>query len=364
MTLRIGIVGCGAVVERLYRGALRKVERRGIARVTALIDPNAERTAALRRDFRSAAAFATPAEAFAGGAPDLVIVASPPGLHAAHTLEAFAAGGHVLCEKPMTVGVADAERMVEAARAARRVLAVGLTRRVWPALAEARGVLEAGALGEPVQFTYREGFVYGWPVSTDAPFRRASAGGGVLTDLGSHVIDFLIALFGAPEVTGYADDAQSDGVESNCRATLAFPAARGTVQLSWSQPLVSGLRITGPAGELLLDPGHPEAVRVRQHGGAWAVRPNAATWPIDLRADGPRAVPHTRYDFIYHQLVSVLRAVDHGEPVPVSGEQGLHVVRAIDACYRGATPLDLPWLGAAEQATVDARHWSRRPWAA
>jgi predicted dehydrogenase len=239
-----------------------------------------------------------------------------------------------------------------------------MTRRIWPALTEARAILEAGTLGEPMHFTYREGFVYGWPVNTDAPFRRATAGGGVLTDLGSHVVDFLMALFGVPDVTAYADDARSEGVESNCAATLVFPAARGTAQLSWSQPLASGLRITGPAGVLLLDPGRPEAVRIRGRDGAWEVRHNAATWPTDLRLAGPRAVPRTRYDFVYHQLVQVLRAVVHGEPVPVSGEQGLGVVRAIDACYRGARPLALPWLSAAEQAMIDERHWNRRRWAA
>ena len=62
---------------------------------------------------------------------------------------------------------------------------------------------------------------------------------------------------------------------------------------------------------------------------------------------------------MYYQLVQALRAVVHGGPVPVSGEQGLTVMRVIHACYRKAIPLRRSWLTQAEQARADALHWSR-----
>lgn len=360
--LALAIFGCGAVVERLYRGALARLEARGIARVAALVDPNPERTATLKRHFRSAGTFATPAEAFAQVTPDLTIVATPPARHAEHTALALGAGSHVLCEKPMAILSRDAERMAAAAQANRRVLAIGMTRRLYPGLVDARALLAAGALGDELRFTYREGFVYSWPVSTDAPFRRATAGGGVLTDLGSHVLDLLSALFGTPSVAHYADDAHADGVETNCRIDLAFPGARGSVQLSWSQPLATGLHVAGTEGELMLRPGPLESVRWRRRGGSWEFGGSAATWPSDLRSHGTRGTPRSDFDCMYYQLVQALREVVHGERVPATGEDGLLVVRAIETCYRQATPLRLPWLTAAEQAESDARHWSRR-WA-
>ena len=67
---------------------------------------------------------------------------------------------------------------------------------------------------------------------------------------------------------------------------------------------------------------------------------------------------------MYHQLIRTLRAVRYGEPAAVTGEDGLLVVRTIEGCYRRATPLDLPWLSAAEQAQARERHWKRRRWAA
>jgi hypothetical protein len=63
---------------------------------------------------------------------------------------------------------------------------------------------------------------------------------------------------------------------------------------------------------------------------------------------------------VYYQVVQVLRAIVHGETVPVTGEDGLAVVKAIEACYRLATPLRLPWLTESEQARADTRHWRRQ----
>lgn len=360
----IAIIGCGAAIAGLHSGPLRKLESRGIVRVVALVDRDRSRAAALGRHFRSARSFATPAEAFSATAPALTIVASPPPLHAEHAVAALAAGSHVLCEKPMAIRAADAERMVAAAADAQRLLAIGMTRRIATTLLDARALIAAGALGDGVRFAYRDGAVYDWPVSTSAPFSRATAGGGVLTDLGPHVIDYLSALFGKPSVTAYADDGQGEGVETNCVVELAFPNASGFAQLSWSQPLETGLHIAGTTAELRLHPSRPDALHWRPRGGRWQVRESEATLARDLEPRPERGVPRTYYEAIYYQLVQVLRAVLYGESVPVDGEQGLMAVRAIEECYRKTTPLRLPWLAAAEQKLADERHWDRQRWLA
>ena len=360
----IAIIGCGAAIAGLHAAALRKLESRGVARVVALVDPDRSRTAALGRSFRWARPFATAAEAFSATAPAVTIVASPPALHAEHAVAALAAGSHVLCEKPMAIRAADAERMVAAAASARRFLAIGMTRRMATGLLEARALVASGALGDRVRFVYREGGVYSWPVSTTAPFSRATAGGGVLIDLGSHAIDYLTALFGTPSVVAYADDGQGEGVETNCVVELGFPAASGFAQLSWNQPLETGLDIVGEKAELRLHPFRPDSLLWRSHGGRWQARKLRATLPRDVEPRGERGAPVTYFEAIYYQLVQVLRAVRYGEPVPVDGEQGLAAVRAIDTCYRQAAPLRLPWLAAAEQARADERHWTRERWLA
>src|SRR4051812_19199748 len=299
---RIAIIGCGAAIAGLHSSALRKLESRGAARVVALVDPDRSKTTALGRRFRSARPFATPTEAFSATAPDLTIVASPPPLHAEHAIAALAAGSHVLCEKPMAIRTADAERMVAAAAKADRLLAIGMTRRLATNLHDARALIASGALGDSVRFSYRDGGVYDWPVSTSAPFSRRTAGGGVLIDLGSHGIDYLSALFGAPSVTAYADDGQGEGVETNCIVQLAFPAASGFAQLSWNQPLASGLHVAGATAELKLQPYRPDWLLWRSRGGQWQVRESTTTLACDVEPDGERGVPRTYYQAIYYQL--------------------------------------------------------------
>ena len=361
---RIAIIGCGAAIAGLHAAALRKLESRGTARVVALVDPDRSRTAALGRSFRRARPFTTVAEAFSATAPELTIVATPPALHAEHAVAALAAGSHVLCEKPMAIRAADAERMLAAAASARRFLAIGMTRRMATGLLEARALVVSGSLGDNLRFAYRDGAVYDWPVSTSAPFSRTTAGGGVLIDLGSHAIDYLSALFGPPSVIAYADDGQGEGVETNCVVELDFPAASGFAQLSWNQPLVTGLDIVGEKAELRLHPFRPDSLLWRPRGGRWQARETRATLARDVEPRPERGAPRTYYEAIYYQLVQVLRAVRYGEPVPVDGEQGLTAVRAMDACYLQATPLRLPWLTAAEQSRADDRHWSRTRWLA
>src|SRR5581483_3837504 len=134
-----------------------------------------------------------------------------------------------------------------------------------------------------LRFVYREGDVFGWPSSSAAAFRRQTGGGGVLMDVGSHVLDSLTWLFGRPEVLAYEDDALHGGVEVNCRLRLQFPGAAGLVQLSWNQPLASGLHVVGSAGELRIDAADMHRVRWRRGTGAWQTLVSGQTWPGDLR---------------------------------------------------------------------------------
>jgi len=237
-----------------------------------------------------------------------------------------------------------------------------MVRRMFPSVVRARALVRE--LGDGLRFMYREGMVYSWPVSTDAPFRRATAGGGVLTDFGSHALDLLASLFGPPTVRAYADDAEADGVEANCRAEIAFARASGTLQLSWSEPLVTGLHVAGEDGELFLDPTRPDALRVRTRDGAWTSLACDATWPADLRRDGARVTPRTYYDCIYLQLVQALRAVALDEETPATAVDGRTVAAAIDACYASVAPLAKPWLPDDERVAAGSRHWSAEPCAA
>jgi len=89
--------------------------------------------------------------------PYAVVIATPVELHADQTVAALAAGAHVLCEKPMSVDRAGAERMRAAARSATGVLSIGFNLHFHPGLRRIRALIADGSLGQALQVQYRTG---------------------------------------------------------------------------------------------------------------------------------------------------------------------------------------------------------------
>lgn len=136
--LRFGLIGAGRWAD-VHRRALAH-EGLPLEAVAVRSESTAER---VRADWGVAAT--TDVGALLERPLDAVIVASPNYLHAAHALAALEAGKHVLVEKPMALTVPDCDRMLEAAAAAGRVLAVGHEMRVFTLFEQVRR--EVAALG-------------------------------------------------------------------------------------------------------------------------------------------------------------------------------------------------------------------------
>ncbi len=137
---------------------------------------------------------------------DIVDICTPGDTHAEIAIAALEAGKHVLVEKPVANSVAEAERMVAAADAARergRRTMVGFNYRRVPALELARRLIAEGRIGTVRQV--RASYLQDWLSDPAAPMtwrlRKESAGSGVLGDLGSHVIDQVQHLLGDPVVS-------------------------------------------------------------------------------------------------------------------------------------------------------------------
>jgi predicted dehydrogenase len=125
---------------------------------------------------------------------DIVDVCTPGDSHAEIAIAALAAGKHVLCEKPLANSVGEAERMVEAARAAgRRGIRsmVGYNYRRVPAVALARRLVEDGRIGQIRHV--RAQYLQDWIIDPQFPLvwrlQKDKAGSGSLGDLGAHIID-------------------------------------------------------------------------------------------------------------------------------------------------------------------------------
>ena len=342
----IVLVGCGAVSQLFYAPALRALEADGLLRVTALVDPERVAGAQLRRDFPRAGLTATLAEA---AAPDgsLAIIASPPRWHAAQTIAALARGWHVLCEKPIAASSAEAASMIAAAGAAGRVLAIGHYKRFFPSSTYLKFLCRgASPLGALRRFQIAEGGPFAWPAASPAFFQKRETPGGVLLDIGVHVLDLLLWWLGDPTGFSYADDAMG-GLEANARVTLRFGSVTGRVQLSrdW---------VTAQRYEFEFE-----------HGtAAWTVNDaNGLSLSLDgspgalqgalLRPDGTPA--DTNPQSFIAQLQQVVTAVREGTPVLVDGREGARALGLIEACYARRELLNQPWFGAAELSSARLR---------
>ena len=188
--LRIGVVGLG----RAFMFMLPTFVRDPRVRLTAAAHPLPEPRARFVADF-GGAAYETVDALCADPDVDVVYVATPHGDHAAHACMALAHGKHVLVEKPMALTLSDCTAMIDAARAAGRVLIVGHSHSFDAPIARARAIVASGELGAPrmIHAFYATEYLY----RARRPEELATAaGGGAVYNQAAHQIDVVRLLAG------------------------------------------------------------------------------------------------------------------------------------------------------------------------
>jgi len=195
-SLRYVIVGCAASIVPTHLQALARLPT---AQIVGMSDIDAERGAARAAEV-GCPFFADHRALLAGVRPDVAVICTPHPFHAPIALDCFAAGAHVLVEKPMAVEVAEADTMIEAADAAGRILAVNFQQRFRPAIESVRRLIDAGELGELVRVLCVEPWFRPAAYYRSASWRGtwAGEGGGVLMNQAPHTLDLLCYLARLP----------------------------------------------------------------------------------------------------------------------------------------------------------------------
>jgi UDP-N-acetylglucosamine 3-dehydrogenase len=177
-----------------------------------------------------------------------VVVAGPNASHAQMTLDALAAGRHVLCEKPMATNREDAKAMIEAAEKAGKYLMIGLNQRLMPPHVRAKEILDSGRLGKVLSFrtAFKHPGPEGWSVDAAKSwfFKKGQAFMGVTGDLGVHKADLMRWLLGQEftEVGGFIAtldkrDAEGKLIDLDDNALLTLKTSGGVLGsmiLSWT----------------------------------------------------------------------------------------------------------------------------------
>ncbi len=214
---RVGIIGCGNIAQR-HAKAYKSVPGMDLV---AGAEPHAGAGRAFQEAFAIPAMYATPEEMLRKESLDVVSICTWHLLHAPQTILAADHGVRsVLCEKPMAVRLAEADRMIAACAARRTKLAIGHQRRFYPGWTEARRQIAQGAIGQPVLVT---GTVIDGLLNT-----------------GSHVVDGIRYVLGDPQaewVMG-ALERKTDRwerdvpIEDCCMGLMAFAGgAQGLIQV-------------------------------------------------------------------------------------------------------------------------------------
>lgn len=192
-TLRAALVGTGSVANSHAR-AVAAYPR---AELVAVADLSLEKAEEFAGRYDIAAAYSDLDEMLAAEHPDVVLICTPPGPHRAQSLAAFAAGAHVIVEKPPAPSLDELDDMRAGALAADRQLAVVFQQRTGTAAAHVRGLLQSGALGRPLVavcqtlwFRDADYFAVPWRGKWE------TEGGGTTLGHGIHQIDLLAHLLG------------------------------------------------------------------------------------------------------------------------------------------------------------------------
>jgi len=319
--IRLGIVGCGAVTQKLHLPSAVKVEG---CSVTILVDSDRSRAEQLAAkynipatstDFRELPQYA-----------DVAIVAVPHRLHASIGEYLLSAGCHVLMEKPLALTDAECHHLITLAKEKKVILTVGLMRRYFRAHQIAKKLIEASTLGEIKSFDIREGNIYNWPVASQFMFRAGESGGGVLVDNGAHTLDFVLWCLGDVASVEYYDD-NLGGVEAECILHLQMKSgAKGVVELSRLRNLRNTAVISGEKGE----------IEVHMRRDEIFLRPGSEQ-SYQTFEDLPRlthTMPRKWADCFPVQVESWLNAISGKTPNFITGEEARKSVALIETCYQ------------------------------
>ncbi|HKR48776.1 MAG TPA: Gfo/Idh/MocA family oxidoreductase, partial [Pseudonocardiaceae bacterium] len=256
--LRLGVVGCGAVAELCHLPALAGGTP---FRVTALVDripEHAERAAEQHRRLRKTKGLDEQATPLCAtditdvlDAIDVAIVATAPNSHAMLAIQLALAGKHVLLEKPIAATIDECIAIRHALASTGVTVLPAHVRRFYPMVAWVAQRLVSGELGTVRQVQWREGLKYGWPAVTTFTF-EAGAGGGILADLGPHVLDLLRYWFGPLELQRCQDNS-AGGVDSEARLALRAGSTGIGVELSRLRDLENTVIIEGTQATLRVE---------------------------------------------------------------------------------------------------------------
>lgn len=345
--LRVGIVGIGVGLLHLegYQALDNEVD------VVAICDLDETRITKIGAEYGVPLRYTDYNKLFTSGEVDAVSICLPNSLHAPASIAALEAGLHVLCEKPIAEKAASAQKIVEAAAKASGKFMVCYNRRYRPDVAWMKSAVDQGLLGHVYQV--KAGWVRetGIPAKTGWFITKAIAGGGPLIDLGVHMLDLALWLLDYPKPLTVSGDVQANfgpnglkinrkptdnalpvyGVEDSANAFIRLEG--GTLlnlETNWASHTKPGkddfyVTLIGTKGTI--------EFYVENYASE-----NTVTFFTEIEGTPTTIYPHIIGQSSDHRyaVAEFVKCIKENLPPTATAEQGLTVMKIIDAIYQSA----------------------------
>ena len=300
------------------------------AELVAVGSRSAPRARAFAQEFGVETSYGSYEELVSDSRIDVVYIASPHALHLEHARLAFEGGKHVLCEKPLTLSVAEAEEMIALASQHDRFLMEAMWTACHPVILEVRKRLRAGELGTPRHLHAELGFVV--PPDASPRMHEPALGASALLDMGIYPLTLAHLMLGEAEELVATAHLSEDGIDLDVAISGRYPggalASMSASMTSWSSRRAE---IATDAGRLSLeDFHHPDvATWVPYAGGSNDGTDGGAAQQIS------GAVPVIGRGF-GHEIAEVGRCLEAGmhESPFVPHAQTLSILRQMDDVRR------------------------------
>ncbi len=330
MTIRFGLIGCGRVAPRHAQSLAQLPE----TRLVAVADVKPSRAENFAQEYR-AAMHSDHRSLLERDDVDAVSICVPSGLHAEVTLDALAAGKHVLVEKPIALNLADADRMIAAAKARGLTLGVVLQNRYNSPMQDVRRLIDSGGLGR----LYLGAVCVRWyrPQSyyEDDWHGTWAMDGGALMNQSIHHIDALQWFMGpVASVQAYtatlahAMEAEDVGVAVLRLANGALATVEGST-LTWPQNLEGSVAIFGERGSVKVGGTALNRITVWKVDGQLEQEAEILT---SQRVDPPSVYGYSHREVIRDFAQALLEGRSPGTP----GAEARRSLELVLAIYRAA----------------------------
>jgi len=328
--IKVGILGYGYATATFHAPLIDAVP--GLE----LVAISSSDAAKVHADWPHLQLCSTPEELIARADIDLIVIPTPNDTHHALAAKSLAAGKHVVVDKPFTLNTAEALDLIALAKTAQKLLSVFHNRRWVADFLTVQKLVASGQLG---RITHFESHFDRFRPEVRQRWREgAGLGSGLWYDLGSHLLDQAICLFGMPQTIYLDRTLQRDGAQTDdwFHATLGYGTLRVILHASM---LVAheGPRfiIHGTQGSYTKEGIDPQEDALKA-----GLRPGDKNWGIDEtmgRLDVMRGtwmqhsqVPNERGDYTRY-YVAMRDAILHGAPNPVPATEALQVMHLLEA---------------------------------